>query len=194
MQQETCSDAEETGLLITRFKRRIQITPTTPRPSGKETQVEGINCIGSCTHQGRVPSFCSLSLVSKKTKTLAAVSVKTQKSYATMCNMPHREGRRPYGRDALAPSEHDYPIHEAGPEYDSHNEPLRFVPNYETEESPYDTFEGLRADECGILNGCENGRCIRVPEGYTCDCFDGYTLDMSRMACTGEGGGGWGGP
>uniref|UniRef100_A0A8C7PYP6 Latent-transforming growth factor beta-binding protein 4 n=1 Tax=Oncorhynchus mykiss TaxID=8022 RepID=A0A8C7PYP6_ONCMY len=46
-----------------------------------------------------------------------------------------------------------------------------------------DAFEGLRAEECGILNGCENGRCVRVQEGYTCDCFDGYTLDMSRMAC-----------
>uniref|UniRef100_A0A8C2EX58 Latent-transforming growth factor beta-binding protein 1 n=1 Tax=Cyprinus carpio TaxID=7962 RepID=A0A8C2EX58_CYPCA len=48
---------------------------------------------------------------------------------------------------------------------------------------PYDAFEGLRAEECGVLNGCENGRCVRVQEGYTCDCFDGYTLDMSRMAC-----------
>lgn len=51
---------------------------------------------------------------------------------------------------------------------------------------PYDAFEGLRAEECGVLNGCENGRCVRVQEGYTCDCFDGYTLDMSRMACIGE--------
>ncbi|XP_035388600.1 latent-transforming growth factor beta-binding protein 2 isoform X1 [Electrophorus electricus] len=44
-------------------------------------------------------------------------------------------------------------------------------------------FEGLRAEECGILNGCENGRCVRVQEGYTCDCFDGYELDLSKMAC-----------
>uniref|UniRef100_A0A8D3B4K5 Latent transforming growth factor beta binding protein 1 n=1 Tax=Scophthalmus maximus TaxID=52904 RepID=A0A8D3B4K5_SCOMX len=49
--------------------------------------------------------------------------------------------------------------------------------------TPYKAFEGLRAEECGILNGCENGRCVRVQEGYTCDCFDGYTLDLSRMAC-----------
>uniref|UniRef100_A0A8D3B4I7 Latent-transforming growth factor beta-binding protein 1 n=1 Tax=Scophthalmus maximus TaxID=52904 RepID=A0A8D3B4I7_SCOMX len=49
--------------------------------------------------------------------------------------------------------------------------------------APYKAFEGLRAEECGILNGCENGRCVRVQEGYTCDCFDGYTLDLSRMAC-----------
>uniref|UniRef100_A0A8C5EFM0 Latent transforming growth factor beta binding protein 1 n=1 Tax=Gouania willdenowi TaxID=441366 RepID=A0A8C5EFM0_GOUWI len=42
---------------------------------------------------------------------------------------------------------------------------------------------GLHVEECGILNGCENGRCVRVQEGYTCDCFDGYTLDLSHMAC-----------
>ncbi|XP_037343428.2 latent-transforming growth factor beta-binding protein 2-like [Pungitius pungitius] len=45
-------------------------------------------------------------------------------------------------------------------------------------------FEGLRAEECGVLNGCENGRCVRVREGYTCDCFDGYELDPNHMACT----------
>uniref|UniRef100_A0A8C3GV99 Latent transforming growth factor beta binding protein 2 n=1 Tax=Corvus moneduloides TaxID=1196302 RepID=A0A8C3GV99_CORMO len=49
--------------------------------------------------------------------------------------------------------------------------------------SLYEGFEGLQAEECGILSGCENGRCVRVPEGYTCDCFDGFQLDMTRMAC-----------
>nr|KAF6392787.1 latent transforming growth factor beta binding protein 2 [Pipistrellus kuhlii] len=44
-------------------------------------------------------------------------------------------------------------------------------------------FEGLQAEECGILNGCENGRCVRVREGYTCDCFEGFQLDMAHMAC-----------
>uniref|UniRef100_H3DJ72 Latent-transforming growth factor beta-binding protein 1 n=1 Tax=Tetraodon nigroviridis TaxID=99883 RepID=H3DJ72_TETNG len=47
----------------------------------------------------------------------------------------------------------------------------------------YDSFEGLRAEECGILNGCENGRCVRVREGYTCDCFDGYEFNLKKMAC-----------
>uniref|UniRef100_A0A8C4T1F0 Latent transforming growth factor beta binding protein 2 n=1 Tax=Erpetoichthys calabaricus TaxID=27687 RepID=A0A8C4T1F0_ERPCA len=47
----------------------------------------------------------------------------------------------------------------------------------------YDGFEGLQAEECGILNGCDNGRCVRVREGYTCDCFDGYELDLTKMAC-----------
>lgn len=47
----------------------------------------------------------------------------------------------------------------------------------------YEGFEGLRAEECGVLNGCENGRCVRVREGYTCDCFDGYELDLNKMAC-----------
>ncbi|XP_038630226.1 latent-transforming growth factor beta-binding protein 2-like [Scyliorhinus canicula] len=45
------------------------------------------------------------------------------------------------------------------------------------------SFEGLQAEECGILNGCENGRCVRVEEGYTCDCFDGFELDMTKMTC-----------
>lgn len=49
----------------------------------------------------------------------------------------------------------------------------------------YDAFEGLRAEECGILNGCENGRCVRVREGYTCDCFDGYEFNLGKMACIG---------
>uniref|UniRef100_A0A3Q3GP88 Latent transforming growth factor beta binding protein 1 n=1 Tax=Labrus bergylta TaxID=56723 RepID=A0A3Q3GP88_9LABR len=51
---------------------------------------------------------------------------------------------------------------------------------------PMDSTPSLEqnfSEECGILNGCENGRCVRVQEGYTCDCFDGYTLDLSRMAC-----------
>ncbi|XP_053132852.1 latent-transforming growth factor beta-binding protein 2 isoform X3 [Hemicordylus capensis] len=47
----------------------------------------------------------------------------------------------------------------------------------------YSSFEGLQAEECGILNGCENGRCVRVQEGYTCDCFDGFQLDLILMAC-----------
>lgn len=42
------------------------------------------------------------------------------------------------------------------------------------------------AEDCGILHGCENGRCIRVSEGYTCDCYQGYELDMTSMACVGE--------
>uniref|UniRef100_A0A672K2R7 Latent-transforming growth factor beta-binding protein 1 n=1 Tax=Sinocyclocheilus grahami TaxID=75366 RepID=A0A672K2R7_SINGR len=89
---------------------------------------------------------------------------KNTEAYATMCNIRQFGGpRRPYGQDALVAG----PVTEYGPEYDSR--PL----------NP----DGLRAEECGVLNGCENGRCVRVQEGYTCDCFDGYTLDMSRMAC-----------
>uniref|UniRef100_A0A8D1F8F7 Latent-transforming growth factor beta-binding protein 2 n=1 Tax=Sus scrofa TaxID=9823 RepID=A0A8D1F8F7_PIG len=48
-------------------------------------------------------------------------------------------------------------------------------------------FEGLQAEECGILNGCDNGRCVRVREGYTCDCFEGFQLDTAQMACVGSG-------
>uniref|UniRef100_A0A8C8F2D9 Latent-transforming growth factor beta-binding protein 1 n=1 Tax=Oncorhynchus tshawytscha TaxID=74940 RepID=A0A8C8F2D9_ONCTS len=90
----------------------------------------------------------------------ALCPLKNTEDYASMCNVPMREGQgRPYGRDALVLIPCPRPA------------------------VAYDAFEGLRAEECGILNGCENGRCVRVQEGYTCDCFDGYTLDMSRMAC-----------
>lgn len=27
---------------------------------------------------------------------------------------------------------------------------------------------------------------MRVQEGYTCDCFEGFQLDMARMACVGK--------
>uniref|UniRef100_A0AAY5K2A4 Latent-transforming growth factor beta-binding protein 1 n=1 Tax=Esox lucius TaxID=8010 RepID=A0AAY5K2A4_ESOLU len=95
----------------------------------------------------------------------ALCPMKGTEDYASMCNVPMSGGRgRPYGPDALVAG----PIQEYGLDY---------------EPDPYNAFEGLRAEECGILNGCENGRCVRVQEGYTCDCFDGYTLDMSRMAC-----------
>lgn len=98
--------------------------------------------------------------------------------YASMCNLPLSGGRRPYGRDALVAG----PVHEYAvtPDYSLS---LEARPHYDIEEYPYRAFEGLRAEECGILNGCENGRCVRVQEGYTCDCFDGYTLDLSRMTC-----------
>lgn len=49
-------------------------------------------------------------------------------------------------------------------------------------------YEALEEEECGILDGCDHGRCVRVPEGFTCNCFDGYRLDITRMACVGEGG------
>ncbi|XP_061073007.1 latent-transforming growth factor beta-binding protein 4 [Conger conger] len=53
----------------------------------------------------------------------------------------------------------------------------------DTYERRYESYEGLSTEDCGILHGCENGRCIRVAEGYTCDCYDGYQLDMTTMAC-----------
>ncbi|XP_051477297.1 latent-transforming growth factor beta-binding protein 2 isoform X3 [Apus apus] len=65
-----------------------------------------------------------------------------------------------------------------------HHGPGRSPPRYLPGQTGlYEGFEGLQAEECGILNGCENGRCVRVREGYTCDCFDGFQLDMTRMAC-----------
>lgn len=63
-------------------------------------------------------------------------------------------------------------------------QPSELQPRYVASHSePQAGFEGLQAEECGILNGCENGRCVRVREGYTCDCFEGFQLDMAHMAC-----------
>ncbi|XP_055369679.1 latent-transforming growth factor beta-binding protein 1-like [Betta splendens] len=50
-------------------------------------------------------------------------------------------------------------------------------------ERPYESYTGSTAEDCGILHGCENGRCVRVAEGYTCDCYPGYELDMTSMTC-----------
>ncbi|XP_015253181.1 PREDICTED: latent-transforming growth factor beta-binding protein 1-like [Cyprinodon variegatus] len=50
-------------------------------------------------------------------------------------------------------------------------------------ERRYETHAGLNAEDCGILHGCDNGRCIRVAEGYTCDCYQGFELDMTSMTC-----------
>uniref|UniRef100_A0A8C7Y609 Latent-transforming growth factor beta-binding protein 2 n=1 Tax=Oryzias sinensis TaxID=183150 RepID=A0A8C7Y609_9TELE len=61
--------------------------------------------------------------------------------------------------------------------------PFNFFSHIFVQSVQHNAFEGLQAEECGILNGCENGRCVRVQEGYTCDCFDGYELDLSKMAC-----------
>ncbi|XP_041107834.1 latent-transforming growth factor beta-binding protein 1-like isoform X3 [Polyodon spathula] len=106
---------------------------------------------------------------------------KTSEDYATLCNVPLSGSRRRYGEDALMPFDADYTV--PGVQYDSQPSSPGFLPVFHDEEHQYDAFEGLRAEECGILNGCENGRCVRVQEGYTCDCFDGYHLNMAKMAC-----------
>ncbi|XP_067101951.1 LOW QUALITY PROTEIN: latent-transforming growth factor beta-binding protein 4 [Osmerus mordax] len=51
-------------------------------------------------------------------------------------------------------------------------------------ERHYEPYAGLSSEDCGIVRGCENGRCIRVAEGFTCDCYEGYRLDMTSMTCT----------
>ncbi|XP_061424683.1 latent-transforming growth factor beta-binding protein 1-like isoform X2 [Lethenteron reissneri] len=55
-----------------------------------------------------------------------------------------------------------------------------FLPD---EAGSYPYREGLQAEECGISHGCENGRCVRVPEGFTCDCYVGYKLDNLSVVC-----------
>ncbi|XP_044519623.1 latent-transforming growth factor beta-binding protein 1 isoform X24 [Gracilinanus agilis] len=98
----------------------------------------------------------------------ALCPMKDSDDYAQLCNIPVTGPRRPYGQDALV----DFNAHYS-PETDPYFVQDRFL----------NSFEELQAEECGILNGCENGRCVRVQEGYTCDCFDGYHLDMTKMTC-----------
>ncbi|KAK1339359.1 hypothetical protein QTO34_020042 [Cnephaeus nilssonii] len=70
------------------------------------------------------------------------------------------------------------------PGLESPLQPSELQPRYVASHPEHQAgFEGLQAEECGILNGCENGRCVRVREGYTCDCFEGFQLDMAHMAC-----------
>ncbi|XP_063774031.1 latent-transforming growth factor beta-binding protein 1 isoform X2 [Pseudophryne corroboree] len=98
----------------------------------------------------------------------ALCPMKDSEDYADLCNLRAPRFRQPYGEDALHFSE-DYI-----PQPDLYNLPDRHGS---------EKYEELQAEECGILNGCENGRCVRVQEGYTCDCFDGYHLDMMKMTC-----------
>ncbi|XP_043914915.1 latent-transforming growth factor beta-binding protein 1 isoform X2 [Protopterus annectens] len=101
--------------------------------------------------------------------------------FASLCNIQIPAVGRPYGRDALTAFDSEYSFHDLDyePEPPVQLEP----PFFEERDDRYNSFEGLQAEECGVLNGCENGRCVRVQEGYTCDCFDGYHLDMTKLAC-----------
>ncbi|XP_069787047.1 latent-transforming growth factor beta-binding protein 1 isoform X3 [Narcine bancroftii] len=101
--------------------------------------------------------------------------------YAQLCNLPIQGRWHEYGRDALKPFQPDYSV--SPPEYDSEKPASEHLPLFVDEGYPLESFEGLQAEECGILNGCENGRCVRVQEGYTCDCYDGYQLDITRLEC-----------
>ncbi|XP_023807365.1 latent-transforming growth factor beta-binding protein 2 isoform X2 [Oryzias latipes] len=135
---------------------------------------------------------------------------KDSADYATMCNLPW-EGGSDSLRDQIGveygPEGPPYWGNYGGPAgtyENSESVPLFNDHDYNVQQPPvrvpvvrpgshphpvnpysvqHNAFEGLQAEECGILNGCENGRCVRVQEGYTCDCFDGYELDLSKMAC-----------
>ncbi|XP_061876077.1 latent-transforming growth factor beta-binding protein 4-like [Colius striatus] len=37
--------------------------------------------------------------------------------------------------------------------------------------------------ECGVLSGCRHGRCVRLPDGFTCSCDPGYRLDPAQLDC-----------
>ncbi|XP_074786777.1 latent-transforming growth factor beta-binding protein 4 [Athene noctua] len=53
----------------------------------------------------------------------------------------------------------------------------------EEEEDEEEEEEDGGGEECGVLSGCRHGRCVRVPDGFTCDCDPGYRLDPARLDC-----------
>ncbi|KAJ6663584.1 hypothetical protein lerEdw1_009663 [Lerista edwardsae] len=80
----------------------------------------------------------------------------------------------PFPRDSLyGPAPYEAPDFEDLPYNDARREGLAALR----------ASGGLQAEECGILSGCENGHCVRVADGFTCDCYEGYRLDPTRMAC-----------
>uniref|UniRef100_A0A8C4NLB4 Latent transforming growth factor beta binding protein 3 n=1 Tax=Eptatretus burgeri TaxID=7764 RepID=A0A8C4NLB4_EPTBU len=102
---------------------------------------------------------------------------KMSDDYAELCNIPSWSGVDHFDTYAVAPfSAHSRPENE--PSFLPENFP-HFLPDT----NPYYQPEGLQAQECGIAHGCENGRCVRVPNGFTCDCYDGYRLDTVRVIC-----------
>ncbi|CAM5172722.1 unnamed protein product [Eretmochelys imbricata] len=77
------------------------------------------------------------------------------------------------------------PDPEPGPAWNYPPNPASPFPEQpgQASETHAERFEGLQAEECGVLNGCENGRCVRVPDGFTCHCHPGFRLDTAHMAC-----------
>ncbi|XP_056297155.1 LOW QUALITY PROTEIN: latent-transforming growth factor beta-binding protein 4-like [Pseudoliparis swirei] len=106
---------------------------------------------------------------------------------------PPRRGAPPLSR-ALLPGG-PYPVEQEeeeeeevgwrpGPPFPPFTERSRGGAPRRVYERRFESYAGLNAaEDCGILQGCENGRCIRVAEGYTCDCYHGYELDMTSMTC-----------
>ncbi|XP_052437637.1 latent-transforming growth factor beta-binding protein 4 isoform X1 [Carassius gibelio] len=99
--------------------------------------------------------------------------------------LPSRPDRPPF---SLAPLPENSPYREGE---ESWRAPPPFPMFPDRREGPrqayerrYESYGSLSSEECGIVHGCENGRCIRVEEGYTCDCYDGYQLDITSMTCT----------
>ncbi|XP_044281353.1 latent-transforming growth factor beta-binding protein 4 isoform X1 [Varanus komodoensis] len=95
----------------------------------------------------------------------------------TLQQSPAEPPRGSYRPRSPPEVEWQYPLHDRESTYPER--PGRASEGY----SRLEGFGGLQAEECGILSGCENGHCVRVGDGFTCDCHEGYRLDPTRMAC-----------
>nr|XP_046257483.1 latent-transforming growth factor beta-binding protein 1 isoform X2 [Scatophagus argus] len=162
----------------------------------EQHEVEHIDYLGICWQTVTETMTCTLPLAAERKTTYteccclygegwgmdcALCPAKNTEDYASMCNLHLGGMQQPYTHDSLATGpDHEYAVSQ---DFLPSPEQQAILPFFENEEYLSQAFEGLQAEECGILNGCENGRCVRVQEGFTCDCFDGYSLDLSRMAC-----------
>uniref|UniRef100_UPI00358E562C uncharacterized protein isoform X2 n=1 Tax=Myxine glutinosa TaxID=7769 RepID=UPI00358E562C len=114
----------------------------------------------------------------------ALCPLQSSEDYAQLCNLPRAGGSRATERrDFFEPhflpdGDEELPLpdfmYHDGADSLRETAPLHGPGVLEME---------MPADECGVLSGCENGRCIRVQHGYTCQCHEGYRLHTARMAC-----------
>ncbi|XP_069738385.1 LOW QUALITY PROTEIN: latent-transforming growth factor beta-binding protein 4 [Phaenicophaeus curvirostris] len=79
------------------------------------------------------------------------------------------------------------PLRTRGPRFEPPHPapPWTFQPHgmrEEEEEEDDDDDEGGQ-EECGVLSGCRNGRCVRLGDGFTCACDPGFRLDPAHMDC-----------
>ncbi|XP_049652523.1 latent-transforming growth factor beta-binding protein 4 isoform X1 [Accipiter gentilis] len=89
------------------------------------------------------------------------------------------DSRRPFTHRPRGPR-YEPPDPHPGPPWSYQPHGTRgFIEEEEEDEEEEDAGE----EECGVLSGCQHGRCVRVPDGFTCDCDPGYRLDPARLDC-----------
>uniref|UniRef100_UPI00358EA769 latent-transforming growth factor beta-binding protein 1-like isoform X2 n=1 Tax=Myxine glutinosa TaxID=7769 RepID=UPI00358EA769 len=103
--------------------------------------------------------------------------------FVLLCNTKWRSGRPRHEDFALGPQQGLHYIPQPINQRPRSEVPHASVYLPDIVQGPKDEVAGLQAQECGIAHGCENGRCVRVPDGFTCDCYDGFHLNLAQVIC-----------